>query len=79
MRPVDFPESNIELTRPPSMNADECKSLFVHRGVGIMVSKWVPSVMDRLRLIAGYPMWLTVVSDRHPPVRLDTATPFAKD
>lgn len=48
----------------------ECGGLPVYIGEGEMISCWAPSWRERLRLLFGQRVWMTIVSYSHPPVSL---------
>ena len=79
MQPKAFPEANRVLARPASMTAEECMSLQVHDTGEAFVSCWQPSEEDRERIAAGGAIWVWVVGRGHPPIVLETASPFARE
>jgi hypothetical protein len=62
------------------MTEEECGTLAVHQtSNGICISRWVPTLSERLALILGAPVWLWVWSGRtQPPVALTINTPFER-
>ena len=77
MKPVDFKESNKTLTKPKGMTDAECQSLHVFSDGAQVISQWKPHWRDRLRLLFGKPIWLSVWSgETAPPVRVATDYPF---
>jgi len=40
------------------------------------ISQWVPSEEDIERINAGGPIWLFVIGKEHPPVWVQTESPF---
>lgn len=79
MNPIDFPDSNLNLTKPRDMTDDECKSMMVFCTPEVMVSCWRLTWMDRLRVLFGRHVWLTVVGKRHPPVAMSTLCPIVRE
>jgi hypothetical protein len=46
-------------------------------GVPKMVSAWMPTPDEIARIVAGAPVYLSVIGRRHPPVRLSVGEPPA--
>lgn len=76
MKPVNFKESNLTLKRPPSMTDAECAPLHIYQSMAGMVSCWRPTWRERLAILFGAPLWLWVLSERHPPVAVEIHNPF---
>jgi hypothetical protein len=80
VKPTQFPEQNGTLSGGPGSvygTEDDVQDLPVHRGEGMVISCWRPSLGDRLRLLFGGKVWLYVLTERtHAPVTLTTETPF---
>lgn len=76
MTPVSFPQKNFTFTKPANMTDEECSSLEVYRGDGLIISKWIPSEEDLKNLNEGAAMWLTIAGTGMPPVCLQTTIPF---
>ncbi len=71
MTPIDFKESNIELS------ATGCKKLRAFTDGNTCVSKWYPSFRDLFRLFFGGGIWLCIQSgNTQPPVCVTTDYPF---
>ncbi len=73
MSPVPFPEQTSVLGAPPDWDAKKhgpCDGLPVHFADGIYTSCWRATWRERLALLFGARLWLTVVSSGHPPVAL---------
>lgn len=69
MKPIDFPQSTKSLGRPRTMTDDECGSLPVWSDGKQCVSCWKPTLIERIRILFGRPVWLGVVSgNTQPPV-----------
>lgn len=67
--------SNVMLGAPPGWDKEkdgECLALPVNRQPGQFTSYWQPSPEDIARICAGGHVRLTIYSDVHPPVWLDT-------
>lgn len=76
MKPVSFPAANGNLAAPRDWNAathGECVGLPVHRDddSNTFQSCWRPTWRERLRMLVGGRVWLTVCSAAHPPVAID--------
>lgn len=48
-----------------------CVGLPVYIGEGEMISCWAPTWRERIRLLFGHRVWMTIVSSSHPPVALE--------
>ena len=73
MKPIQFKESNTELSKPVSMTDEECSSLPICRtDEGTCISCWKASFWDRVKFLFHGKIWLGVVSGHtQPPVWLD--------
>lgn len=74
MTPIKTPETNLIL-KPPSdwqaqLNGD-CSTLFATRDGRAIRTLWKTTLRERLAILFGSPIRLTVMADFHPPVRLD--------
>jgi hypothetical protein len=61
------------LVAPPKWQESEygpCAGLPVYVGEGEIISCWAPSWRERLRLLFGQRVWMTIVSNAQPPVSL---------
>jgi hypothetical protein len=78
MKPIDFPQSDKLLTKPPSMTDEECSPLPVHCSSthNAMISCWRPTWRERLAIFFGKPVWLWVIGHGHPPVSVEVQSPF---
>lgn len=75
MKPVEFPEANSTLGGGPGkkwgLENGNVVDLPVFRGEGRIISCWQPSLPERLSLLFGGKVWLTVLAARtHSPVAL---------
>ena len=74
MEPIDFKQSNGTLAGGPAEKFgtdEEVVGLAVYRGGGEIISCWKPSLMERMGLLLGRPVWLRVLADStHSPVSL---------
>lgn len=61
------PENWDDETRGP------CAGLPVHYSDGVFYSYWKVTWRERLAVLFGRPVRLSLVAGRHPPVMLDTA------
>ncbi|HDY66040.1 MAG TPA: hypothetical protein ENH84_07415 [Phycisphaerae bacterium] len=75
MRARRFPQAN-KLLGPPPDQRDECVALSICIDKNYQISQWVPSEEDIERINAGGPIWLFVISKEHPPVWVQTESPF---
>lgn len=73
MKPEHWDGQTHVLGAPQGWDADArgvCAGLPVYIGEGEMISCWAPSWRERLRLLFGHRVWMTIVSGSHPPVSL---------
>jgi len=79
MTPTSFPEANMNLLAPPDMPAGEWGTLPVFTDGMHCVSRWRPSLRERLRVFLGGTIWMTIGSSttRHP-ASLGTRRPFMR-
>jgi hypothetical protein len=73
MKPEHWDGQSHVLGAPQGWDADVygvCVGLPVYIGEGEMISCWAPSWRERLRLLFGQRVWMTVASYSHPPVSL---------
>ena len=75
-RPTDFKEANFTYTKPPGMTDEECVSLRVYRAEGLAISCWRLSWRERIVALLTGRLWLHVLGNGHPPIALETETPF---
>ena len=79
MRPVEFDEMTIVLSKPEGMTDDECMPLPVFRDGKQVVSCWELSKEDLELINQTGRIYLGVVSGKsQPPVFLTVETPFVK-
>lgn len=74
MTPIEKSHTNMRLGKP--INWDEskggCEVLPVTSHDGVMYSYWKPAWTDRLKILVGRHVKLSVVGNSHPPVWIDT-------
>lgn len=76
MSPTDFHESNVHLAPPAGME-ETCGYLHVYTNGEVCISCWKPTKEELARLVAGEPVWLTIVSGHtQPPVAVSVDSPF---
>ncbi len=69
MKPIDFPQSTKVLQRPGTMTDEECASLHVWNDGKQCISKWHPTIWERIKILFGQDIWLGVISGKsQPPV-----------
>lgn len=78
MKPVDFPESNSTLAKPPSMTDEECLPLHIFRTKdGRCISRWQLTGEELMEVLKTKCVWVEVFSgETQPPVYIGTASPF---
>ena len=69
-RPIDFKESNLKWV------GEGVGDLPAYRQDGINVSKWQLSEEELAEIAETGIIWLHVHADRHPPVSIQTESPF---
>ncbi len=79
MIPTDFPEANLTLKKPRNMTEEDCSSLRVYVNQDGFISCWKPTLRERFILFFKGRIWLTVLGQEHPPVRLQITTPFVEE
>ena len=81
MKPSNFKQSNLLLTKPKGMTDEECGNLPVYKSEnGLIISLWKTSFWSRLKFLFHGNLWLGVHGgSTQPPVWLDlTKTVFKK-
>ena len=69
MKPIDFPQSTKVLQRPETMTDAECTSLHVWNDGKQCISKWRPTMWERIKILFGQDIWLGVIAGKtQPPV-----------
>ena len=70
LSPVDFPQTNCVLKKPPEYHGD-CGDLRVHSNGETFVSQWRGTIWQRILLLIGWSkLWLVILGETHPPVAL---------
>lgn len=79
MKPIEFKGQEIILAAPSNWDAKEkgeCLGLPIVRVDSIVMSCWKPTLKERLKLIFGKPITLSVYSGQsQPPVCLEVGYP----
>ena len=71
MKPTEFSEQTKVLSKPVGWSDDECSPLGVWTDGRECISRWEPTLRERIALLFGAPVWLRVVSGKtQPPVAL---------
>lgn len=74
MTPIDFPEKNGDLLKPPNMTDAECASLPCFRDGTEVISCWAMTWRERFSVLIHGRVWLRVLSGvTQPPVSLTAA------
>jgi len=77
MKPIKFPESNLELQKPPTMSEEECVPLPIHTDGKTCISCWELSHEEINTIIKNRVIWLGVYFGKtQPPVWLSANRPF---
>jgi hypothetical protein len=74
MMPVEKSHTNMRLGKPRNWDESrgECEVLPVTSLEGVLYSYWKATWIDRLRILIGRHVKLSVVGNSHPPVWIDT-------
>lgn len=76
MKPIDFVESNRDLTKPKDMTDAQCQTLPIHNDGEHCISLWKADWKERLRFLFTGEIWLWVRSGMtQPPVKVSTTAP----
>ena len=73
MIPTEFKGQQTVLGAPVNWNKEthgECVGLPVVRTPAGFLSCWKPTLLERLKLICGFRVWLHVMTNGHPPVAM---------
>ena len=84
MKAINFEQANVSMKAPEGWTEEECYALPVcHARVNLngkqlnsFTSAWQPSEDEVQDIVAGKPVYLTVLSDGHPPVNIETKIPI---
>jgi hypothetical protein len=72
MKPIQFPEANATLAKPPGMTDEECGPLPVFNDGQQSISCWKMTWRERLSALVFGKVWLYVISGHtQPPVALE--------
>ena len=77
MRPIHFPEANIEFTKPATMDDSECLPISAYVGIDSngnhhINTVWQPNKEDIEAINAGRPIVVCVLGSSLPPLALFT-------
>ena len=64
MKPVQFEDANITLV------GDGVGDLPAYRGDGIFITRWQPSLRERLSMLLFGSVWIAILGNHHPPVSI---------
>lgn len=64
MRPIHFRDVNITLT------GEGVEDLPAHKGDGFFVSRWKPSLFERLSILVFGNVWFGLLGEKHPPIAI---------
>lgn len=75
MKAIKTQATNIEYMAPKNWNAEDhgpCSSLWVyHDDAGMKMSYWQPTFFERVKILFGRNIRLTLVCDKHPPISVE--------
>jgi len=76
MQPLKkHPSINMKLEPPPGYGgAPEITDLYVYKEEGFICSWWGLTWKERLQILFGRPVRLSILSNSHPPVAIDVGT-----
>jgi len=66
MKPITFDDVNVILTSGDA----NVGNLPAHKGNGFWITRWKPSVLERLSILLFGNVWCAIASDGHPPLAL---------
>lgn len=75
MSPAEFPEANCRYGPPPDLAETQCGTVLAYRGqvergsvedAPLVVVAWKPDALDLQRIIAGQPVFLSVIGGLPP-------------
>lgn len=75
MRPCTTETTTESLGAPADWNdllMGRCEDLPICRAHGMIFSYWLPDEEELARIVAGHPIRLGVLGERHPVVSIDT-------
>lgn len=76
MRGIEFPQANTKLLPPEGQEA-EVYALHIHRTEdGRVISCWQMTWGERLQALLTGKVWLHVWGRTHPPLAIETRSPF---
>ena len=79
MIPVKFKEMNGALTKPSDMTHEECGTLPVFRGDGMIISRWKGTFWSRIKFLFTGKVWINVWSNYSQPlIYIGIESPFGK-
>lgn len=79
MKPVEFPQQNIDWKKPRSMTDEECSSLPAYRDEEHSISCWHLDWKERLKVLFTGQVWLWIwMGGQQPPVMISTKLPWPK-
>lgn len=79
MKPINFKQQNIYLTKPVNMTEAECGNLPSYNDGTDTISLWNGNFKERLKFLFTGQIWMGVHSGKtQPPVYLTLESPFKK-
>lgn len=72
MMPIKIPNANTRTYEAGTAGELDVIHYLTDDGHETMMTAWLPSEEDRAKIAAGQPIFLHIVGNRHPWVRLET-------
>ena len=77
MIPIDFPGTNLEMTKPRVMTDEQCLPINVFKGIDIggfqfYMEAWKPSYEDIQAINRGEPIYIKIIHNVLPPIAMWT-------
>jgi len=64
MKPIIFEDVNITLT------GEGVENLPAHQGDGFFITRWKPSLRERLSILFFGNVWVALLGEQHPPLAI---------
>jgi hypothetical protein len=86
MLPCSFDESNAVLSRPPSMNPDQCEPLSIYKGgirlggeiLPCVISCWKCTAEELQEIQRTGRVWVNIIGNTMPPIIVSGTLPFVQ-
>ena len=79
MIPQRFPEENIVMVRPQGWTEEECSDIHAFKGSGWVITAWLPTPAELVKLNLGEPVYLMIKGETMQPANVTADSPFVPD